>query len=768
MTKRIISILIIVWTALAGITLAFYFASGEKAIDGITSQQTYASSEDHIYVAENDFGHAVIFQLDKEGKQDGLFLGRFNKQMKDYKVNCITYEQTLFALFSCPATYEGKEITAYRLARFGENMAISELSDFLVLGNDIRITYLSADENQVYISATNSKGSEGYVFQLAMDALSEAAAGGVDLKGFANQFTNRNSTNVARVTVEQEKFSALDPILFELSDNGRFYAGFAYEPGNLHTRYDNEKPDSFFTVPSDVEEAYSAVSVSSYNAHRMRGIHYVFIIIIWAIGIPVIVILCVLLRNRTHAVYTGVVIEAALFGVCLIGGYTILKSVSDLNLEEHKDFTKYVLGDAFTNQDFTELAANMDAVGGVLTTDQEEALLAYYDSDLYHQMDDELDTLLGLTGTEWGLTNLAVVNRSTGEVLLSTDNQTRISINQLYGKKVGLFSQISTIGSTVRTENVIYEGEERVALAKSLDSLGLSGYTLVGIARFNEDVATVYGRYKSYAAKALLIFAVASAFVIVFLYLESREIHAIARMLKVLAEGRGVLHNPNVRGRDLISMKNSTFEIEKNITSVNRAKYKIFEAYYRFAPKSIETLLGRDSITEVEIGDRAEIAGTMAIVSMKEKRRADGESLANMNKTFEILEKHRADHGGIYVANNETLSRARILFPPNNSQSVAFAGDVLNSMREWKKRENTDTLVLLVVLPRLSGELLPHGSLAGALLGNPRALPQGHGRTWRQCRLHPAVDAGAGHRHRPGAPHHPAPGHHREKWRLFL
>ena len=689
--KRTIAILITLWTVLCGITAIIYFTPEKVITDGVTSRQDCCMSEDSIFVSENVEDHAVIYKMDKQGNRQGIFIARSKKKMRDLKVDAITYNQTLYALMEKPVVYDGRDVTGYQVVRLGENMAIYEVSDILTLGDKIEITHLSTDEKDIYISAVKSDRSEAYVYKLSQNTMHEYETGGTGLSDLKNTITGTGGEKKK----DEEKIYPLDTMVFDVAENGRRFACYEYEPGQKYVRYDNKKPEDFEQVPEEIRSAYANYELSPVNIHRIKGVSFGMVFLVWCIGIPFIVVVYILMRGRNRAVYMGVVMEIALFAICALGCFSLMRSLVSVREQENRMYTQICVDDALRNVNLYQ-ASSFLSVDETMTSDEKEAkLLDFYDSECYTDMAEALANQTFLMDTGWGIDSLAIVNRSTGEILVNDKRECRSDVSYIYGNTAGSFAKNVNLSSALRAKDVKYSGHECVLYAISLDRSGLSGYTLFAIARVREDIGGMTREYSNYIWNTVIIFLIASAFVIIFLFLESRDIHAIARMLKVLAEGRGALKNPKVHGRDLNAMKNSAFEIEKNITTVNRAKYKIFEAYYRFAPKSIEKMLGRDSITEVEIGDRVEISGTMAILSMKESRRADSESLAYMNKTFEIMEQRRSEHDGVYVTNNETLSRARILFPQDNHQAVSFGLDVLNSMREWKKKDYTDTLVLL-------------------------------------------------------------------------
>ena len=689
--RRIIAGLSLIWTvAVAAFVLVFFFP-WIHTTDGITKNMSYTESEDKVYVSENVHDHAVIYKLADDGGKDDIFIGRDNYITKDYKVNAVAYEQSLLVLFSYDTVYEGRDITVYRIARLDDKMTVAQLSDYLVLGDEIHITYMSADEKDIYISAVNTSRSEAYVYQVSQDALKTVESrSGLNFTGVKNKISRDKSE--AEQDEAAEAFEEISPFEFQVADAGRIYADCVYEPGELHIRYDNEKESGYFSIPKSVKTAYGNMLITGIEYNEMRGISLVWIVILWLLGIPVIVIITIIMNGRNHVVYIGAIMELVLFIIFAGGTCSVIMSASSLSNSEHTSYTGYIMNEAFSNLNFDTGEYDFTSTG----SEREDMLKAYYDSSMYESMYKQLKNMVSLPEDNWKISGMAVVNVKSKEVLVSDTRMNRVLVSELYGEKAGKFTGVSNGGNNLREETISSDGGKCQAIARSLDGIGLSGYCLVALVDYQDSFKNAATEFKNFVKTAVIVYIISSIAILVLLYFENRDMHAVARMLKLLAEGRGVMTNPSVRGKDLVSMKNSAFEIDKNITSMNHTKYKIFEAYYRFAPKSIEVMLDKASITEVEIGDMSDIAGTIAILSMKDKNRTDKESLAYMNKTFAIMENSRDEYGGIYISNNENLSRARFLFPDNNnSNAVGFGIEVLNSIREWKKRENIDSLVML-------------------------------------------------------------------------
>ncbi len=671
--RKNIFICVALWTVLLAAAMVAYFFPSAKPTEGITKHQRYTMSDDAVYVGENDYDHAVIYKLGWTGDLKKVFYARMMKGLKMDQIEEMTYNKSLFVLLSRHSIYEGRDVATYRIVRLDNDLRIEEASDFMVLGGDLRITGLTADDKMIYITATNLEGTEAYVYQVEIPHLKEF---------------DEDDEGKDRLTKK--------PMRTELADNGRRFADCEYTPGIFHYRYDNQEPDEYFLVPATVQKAYGSLTTSSGQRHMMEGIHYIYIIFIWVIGIPVIVMLLYLFHDKNRAVYAALMLEFVFFVLIAFGVYGMMHTHKLVTEEEYGDYTDFVMEEVFSEIDLYSVADGLGLNTQELSDEErDDLLLDFYDSEYYQNMTSDLKNKVALTKKGRGIAEIVLVNRKSGEILVSSNGNNRVGISALYGKNIAKFAVIATAGGNVRSTDITTGGEPKVVMARSLDSAGLQGFTLVGIGEYKTSIWQVAAEHKGYFKKAFLLFLAVSLALIIIFMLEGRELHAITRMLKNLAEGRGEIKNLTVHGRDLNAMKNSVFEIQKNINTVNRSKYMIFEAYYRFAPKSIEKILDRDSITEVGIGDSTQIEGTMAICAMKEKRTANSDTLQQMNHEYEIIETCREDHGGIYITNNETLSKARILFPASCVQSVQFGVDVCHNLREWKHREYMDCLVLL-------------------------------------------------------------------------
>ena len=101
-------------------------------------------------------------------------------------------------------------------------------------------------------------------------------------------------------------------------------------------------------------------------------------------------------------------------------------------------------------------------------------------------------------------------------------------------------------------------------------------------------------------------------------------------------------------------------ELQKRIAEVNYAKYRIFEAYYRFAPKNIETVMNKTSIFDVKNGDVANVSGTLMLVTTDRYGYSNNRA-TTLNNTVSYMEQHTDERPVILVGNDCSLSLVEFL-----------------------------------------------------------------------------------------------------------
>lgn len=144
-------------------------------------------------------------------------------------------------------------------------------------------------------------------------------------------------------------------------------------------------------------------------------------------------------------------------------------------------------------------------------------------------------------------------------------------------------------------------------------------------------------------------------------------------------------------------------EINKNMSRYNYSKMMSFQAYYRFAPKKIEKMLGKESIADVNIGDMVELFGTIAIVSMEITDTTDRKKLTEwLGARCETIIHQQAKHDGIKVVNNGSLSQMQFMFLDHVADALRFGRETMLELEENGLMKDMEHITILLDTSKFS------------------------------------------------------------------
>lgn len=156
-----------------------------------------------------------------------------------------------------------------------------------------------------------------------------------------------------------------------------------------------------------------------------------------------------------------------------------------------------------------------------------------------------------------------------------------------------------------------------------------------------------------------------------------------------------------LESNEIRGLKNSLTQISSDVARINYKQYRVLQGYYRFAPKEIERIFGKNSILEIEPNDRIHITGTLAFVAYPEHhRKGEKEYLRRMNQEYEQLSEKQKEYGGILLSNNSDLTTLQLLFQEETKKALHFGIDVAMSQAE---EQEDQVFVMLHRSPFLYG-----------------------------------------------------------------
>ncbi len=205
---------------------------------------------------------------------------------------------------------------------------------------------------------------------------------------------------------------------------------------------------------------------------------------------------------------------------------------------------------------------------------------------------------------------------------------------------------------------------------------------------------------KEYIVYGGIFVLIGTIFLAAVIFLQGRQLRGLVTIAAHVAEGKEDWDSLQdsvdsfwIESNEIRGLKNSLSQIATDVARMNYMKYRVLQSYYRFAPKQIEKILGRQSILEVEANDRVRITGTLAFVAYPEDETlGELEYLRKMSREYEELGEKQKEYGGILLSDNSDLTTLQILFQEETRKALHFGIDI--AMRQEGNR-NEQFFVLL-------------------------------------------------------------------------
>lgn len=627
----------LVWLLMATALYGYFVWNGQP--DGIyTYENDGCTLDQKVYVSDNENTEGLIYEMDLYGKVTDFFS---TNELSDLaKIHHITSDQDrLYAVMELPKSAAKGSQCAYVILEFEHGLQLVRMTPALSLYDNDRLTDVAIDENACYLSTVTSDGSAASVYEVPLQQLTDPEA-------------------AASVELELESF------LRQEAEPGRTFVEAAYEMGGISVRTDADLVSGPFALDDSARYTYSLCHMSFGQLMALHGSYRIYWLIAVAAGWLVIFLIYLLFRNRNRVVYTVIVVELVLAAI-VFGGFATL--VSRQVQTEDTAKTKWlsaVLNDVWNDVDDLTDIHSSDA--GFYTSDEYVRLLARLN--------------MAFTQTEEdGCVDLFLADASDLRICVSTSGRNHETVDARYFKPGDEFARSMVRPETIVSRYFTLDGIDYQILAVASGQVTDGGHVLMGV--YLDDSLSAENWQREFLA-VLLIFAIASMLCIAILFLQSADLSRLASGMQLVAAGKTDVERPRVFGGDMRTLWNALGEIQKKIRSVNYAKFLTFEAYYRFAPKNIERLLNKASITEVTSGDVTRLKGTMAMISTVGARNGNEQEIGRLNRLIAMIGRYQEEKDGVFVSGDGSLSILRFLYMENNTSTLSSSVDFLKDFRE--------------------------------------------------------------------------------------
>ena len=634
-----------------------------------TTFNKVARDDENIYVTENGPRNGLVWKLSEEGRVEEFFSSSKLKYLRGFKARDIDYANgNLRAIFERKKTENGQVVSDYTIVIFNEQLKPTFITAPFRFDSELILTGFTSTEDRFYITAVPVERKSIYVYRVYSADMIQLE----DRKPSDEEINNWEKSKVKLSTIEEAE-----------AESGRMVAEAEYDESELHIRYDNAYPE-YFNIDAQAGNLFNRFSPTLYQYIEMSGLNLFVTVVIAIIGADIFLFVGMLLANRNRIVY--VVGIAQLLSVVILGaffGYHVYKLEQVRTQEYFKFASEDILstfdGYAFTDIGSAELYVSRDYS---IITERQNRMISK--ETTYDHEPDIMDVL---------------VTDDTGEVVLSGSGNNLATVAIMYGSDArNLVKEALATGRNVKGR-IVLDGENVYLIATPLSKAGINGYAGLVVARYDTIDKYFVQEYGLLLLGFVLIYFIISIIVVLVHIEQDRDLSALAGALERLSRGEENIEKPSLRGRDTNFMWNSIYEIQKNILNVNRAKFETYEAYYRFAPKGVENILGKQSIHEVKLGDSIDIEGTIAHVATEKQLLVGNKNQTSVDRFLKIMYKIREEYNGIFIYQNNTLSVIKILFLNNIDDAALFGTEFLLKLREKRNDEFPETTVILHYTP---------------------------------------------------------------------
>lgn len=668
MVKRIWIIIGLIWVLLT-VGVGIYLAQDCLPGKDYTIYNHSCRGGADTYVSENRKEDALLYKI---GENRGV-RAMFTTAGIDHtsKIAGIAYKDNLYVLLQGSIQESGKMRTIYRIYQLSSSLKPTAASGYLTLDAEGVLSGFDVSEDSFYLTLISADGSQADGYRSDRTVLTDISSD------------------------KEEEEPGMDVYLLRSeqtwgSEDGHFIVDADWNAAGVQLRTDQGMEEGDWQTMMETKSAYEGRKLSPLQILSLARIPLIVCAVMLVVGLTILFILSRLLKNRNRIVYMAILMESVLLAITLIGAGLINEKRKEMQVQEYSNFGFFVMEDLLKG--FNSLER--------FTFDEPD----FYEQEDYYTLQNALAETVVRSGSTQVFYDLCVVRVKDQMIVASASGRNGYRVGSVYTDAAGkIVSELKITEQEIVSETEI-DGQEYGLLVLG-DSKGpVPSYALLGVTRQEiltgesvqdmKEIAWLFG-----------IFVVGSIFCFFILWIQSEDLRRVCSAMQAVATGREdvELEKTSVLGSDMKSLWNSVYEVNKTVKNVYYTKYLMFEAYYRFAPKRIEKILNKDSITEVKSGDAIRLNGTIAMISTKQKKRIalqknqnDGRvDLEDMNRLLALIAHYQEEEQGILVSNDGTLSAMKMLFRNGGSSTVNFGIEFGHMLEEAKEEGGLEAAVLL-------------------------------------------------------------------------
>lgn len=609
------------------------------------------------YLTENLKEEGLLYVTDSLGMVQAVTLTS-SIQENSFFAGIDSINEEVYGLLACVGMEQEEPVTEYRIVHF-DRLGTPIAGTAPIRVKDVeRLSGFSAEYDGFYLTFVEEGGSSAAACYIEKSALRE----------FAQE--EKSLTAAAEPALEEEQ-EVLETEAEEwiAAQEGRLIVEARYEVDRFLVSREDGIGSEYFEKSAALTERFQTrvENLSWKHILKIFEARLLMIFAILLIGYLVAAGGTLLLQGRTYSFYIGLLLSGMAFLV-LATGILIYRQGKEYRRQE-------------TEKGIVEVYLQL------LAEDVEEEVLDgmddnFYESTAYYELRSRLCEFAKNSTMTAILSDICLVRGEDGRILVSARGYNGQPLSRIYGDQAAEHN-----GMPVVIDGRTY-GLHTVGVANDPES----AYFLVGVAR---QAAEGNGNLVDYAVAAVVVYLILSVLLLAVVILKGWDLGQLTGAMREMAEGQRDVKKPPVYSRDVEAMWSSLLEIRNNIDRINYSRYQMYESFYRFAPKNIDQILRKDSITEVRNGDIIRLQATVATVSNRWKSEKDDQIGDKMDRFITLLDRHQEEKGGFYVSGSCGLGMLKLLFGQEVRNTVDFGVSFLQELWHMKEPEKLQTCILL-------------------------------------------------------------------------
>lgn len=607
------------------------------------TQKSYTVDDDscqageYILFSENWKNRGFLYQMTSDGTVQRIFDSA--QFAADSRIEKIAYLNRYYAVLSVlPEKMERQ----YRIIELDKELNITAATGNMAIGDGERLTGFWVEAGNFYLTALASDGSAAYVYEVSFEQLKKPE--------------------------EQERILGLDCILLRECSPDDFFVEAVYQNGTLSVRRDCDSVSGLFETDNYLKMLFENKTLSFGQKLKRREDWRFAAVLVLVAGWLVISFLTWLVRFQSRTVSLAVLLEVLLSLICGLGYIVTDQIQTQAYIQGKEQLASYVM------EELSEEIGNMNHLGFERSD--------FYEQERYRQIRGIFQETLQRQKKDSGFLDFFVADFDEEIIRISASGFNGHAVEEIYTKACEAFLNKMSGKEISGMAELSLSGQNLKVYGRKGTKTGSSSCVLIGIAEEIEPEGQFQRLRSCYIRGLFVLFLTASLIGVGCIWMQGRRLKLLSDTMQEMAGGSLEVIKPKGYGREMNRLWNGLLELAYQMKNSNNKSYQMLQAYYRFAPKNMDKILKKSSITEVKTGDGIQLNGTLAAITADGWQIAKREEFEMINALLDKIGNYQKQQQGILVSNDCTLSFLQLLLLEDNHKTISLCMDLLNTGKD--------------------------------------------------------------------------------------